>query len=164
LKYSKKTALFFSLLPGAGHMYIGLIKQGIELMVLFFFIVFISHSFNFDFFNIFIPVIWCYSIFDVKTKIDQGENAKDDDLPIFKSNSFSQSFLNNNTEKYIAYILILMGIFSLIDNIFVPFINRYVDYELIRFVKDLIISIVLIGIGVFMIKGKNRHSKSGDKK
>lgn len=164
MKYSKKTALFFSLFPGAGHMYIGLIKQGIELMVLFFFVFFISNSFNFTFFGIFIPVIWCYSIFDVKTKIDQGENAKDDDLPIFKSSNFSKSFLNNNTEKYIAYILILMGIFSLIDNIFVPFINRYLDYEVIRLVKDLIISIVLIGIGLFIIKDRNKTIKPGDKR
>ncbi|AYD39462.1 hypothetical protein D4Z93_02470 [Clostridium fermenticellae] len=164
MKYSRKTAIFFSLFPGAGHMYIGLIRQGSELMLLFFLLLFISNSFDFRFLGIFIPVIWCYSIFDLKLKITQEDNVQDDDLPIFKSTNFSKSFFNNNAEKYIAYVLIIMGVFSLIDNIVVPFISRYCDYEIIRLIKDLIISIILIGTGFFLIKSKKKNVESGDQK
>ena len=61
--------ILFSFLPGAGHMYLGLIKQGIQLMVLFFGTIFLS-SLTVSFFGnvfslllFFLPVFFCYSIF-----------------------------------------------------------------------------------------------------
>lgn len=153
-KHSKKLAIFFSFLPGAGHMYLGLIKQGMELMGLFFFVFFAVTSFNIEFFIIFVPVIWFYSVFDVNEKASKDSELKDGDLPIFNSANFTKSIKASNTEKYIAYILVAMGIISLVDNVMIPLMEQYFDYVIIRTVKDTCISAALIVIGIFMLKGK----------
>lgn len=163
MKHSKGVALFFSLMPGAGHMYLGLVKQGIQLMLLFFSIIFMSASFSMDFLWIFLPVIWFYSIFDVRSKSLKEDPLVDADLPIFADVASMKYFSNSNlVEKYIAYILILMGIFSMINNLIIPVLSKYIDYYYIRLGKSLIVSIVLISIGIFMIKGKKLKLKSGD--
>jgi hypothetical protein len=59
------TAMMLSIIPGAGHMYIGLIKQGIELMLSFFVCIYLTSFFNTGFFAIFLPVIWFFSMFDI---------------------------------------------------------------------------------------------------
>ena len=55
----------FSLIPGAGEMYMGFFKQGISIMTLFWGIVAISGGMNLDFTVVFLPVIWFYSFFHV---------------------------------------------------------------------------------------------------
>lgn len=163
MKHSKRVALFFSLMPGAGHMYLGLVRQGIQLMLLFFSTIFISSSLDIDFIMIFIPVIWFYSIFDVRLKSQKEDPMVDVDLPLFADVASMKYFSNSNlVEKYIAYILILMGVFSMINNLLIPVLSKYIDYYYIRCGKSLIISIILILIGIHMIKGKKSNLKSGD--
>lgn len=164
MKHSKRIALFFSLMPGAGHMYLGLVRQGIQLMLLFFSIFFMSASFNIDFLMVFLPIIWFYSIFDVRLKSLKEDPLVDVDLPLFADVASMKYFSNSNlVEKYIAYILILMGVFSIINNLLIPILSKYIDYYYIRCGKSAIVSIVLISIGVFLIKGKQSKLKSGDK-
>lgn len=165
MKHSKKIALFFALMPGAGHMYLGLVRQGIQLMLLFFSILFMSSSFDIDFITIFLPIIWFYSIFDVRSKSLKEDPLVDAGLPLFADVASMKYFSSGNlVEKYIAYILILMGVFSMINNLIIPILSKYIDYYYIRCGKSFIISIVLISIGVFMIKGKKLKLKSGDTK
>lgn len=161
MKHSRGVALFFALMPGAGHMYLGLVRQGIQLMLLFFSILFMSSSFDIDFLRVFLPIIWFYSIFDVRTKSLKEDPLIDADLPLFADVASMKYFSNNNlVEKYIAYILILMGVFSMINNLIIPVLSKYIDYYYIRCGKSLIVSLVLILIGVSMIKKKK--VKSGD--
>lgn len=163
LKHSRGVALFFALMPGAGHMYLGLIRQGIQLMLLFFSIIFMSKSLDIDFVEIFLPIIWFYSIFDVRSKSLKEDPLVDADLPLFADVASMKYFSNTNLiEKYIAYILILMGIFSIINNLLIPILSNYVDYYYIRCGKSAIVSIVLISVGIFLIKGRKSKLKSGD--
>lgn len=164
MKHSKKVALFFALMPGAGHMYLGLVRQGIQLMLLFFSIFFMTHSFDIDFLEIFLPIIWFYSIFDVRSKSLKEDPLVDADLPLFADVTSMKYFSNSNlVEKYIAYILILMGVFSIINNLLIPILSKYIDYYYIRCGKSAIVSIALISVGVFLIKGRKSKLKSGDK-
>lgn len=162
LNYSKNKAILFSFIPGAGHMYLGLMRQGIELMFLFFFTIAVSNVFNISIFFILLPIMWFYSIFDVKEKASKMNNLQDGDLPIFKSTNFSKSLQDENAGKYIAYIFIILGVFSLLDNIVMPLLNQYVDYEILRIIKDLFISLLLIVAGLFMII-KRKKVEKGDK-
>lgn len=163
LKHSKRSALFFSLMPGAGHMYLGLFRQGIQLMLLFMSLIFIAGSFEMDFLMVFTPIIWFYSIFDVRSKCEREELLVDGDLPFFSDLTSIKYFSDNHSvEKYIAYILILMGAFSAINNFIIPLLSRYIDYYYIRTGKSIIVSFVLIAIGVYMLKGRNLKVKSGD--
>lgn len=163
MKHSKRVALFFALMPGAGHMYLGLVRQGIQLMLLFFSIIFMSASFEMEFLAVFLPIIWFYSIFDVRLKSVKEDPLIDADLPIFAEVASMKYFSNSNlVEKYIAYILIIMGASSMINNLIIPLLSRYIDYYYIRCFKSLVISILLVSIGIFMLKGKKSKIKSGD--
>lgn len=163
MKHSRGVALFFALMPGAGHMYLGLIRQGIQLMLLFFSIFFMLTSFNMDFLMVFLPIIWFYSIFDVRSKSLKEDPLVDVDLPLFADVTSMKYFSDTNSiEKYIAYILILMGVFSIINNLLIPILSKYVDYYYIRCGKSAIVSIILISVGVFLIKGRKSKLKSGD--
>ena len=55
----------FSLLPGAGEMYMGFMKQGAMLMTLFFGCGALSGWLNLDIFGYVLPVIWFYGFFHV---------------------------------------------------------------------------------------------------
>ena len=64
MKKSSFWTFVFSLFPGAGHMYLGLMKKGASLMLLFCFVFALSGFFNLTFLMMFLPVIWFYSFFD----------------------------------------------------------------------------------------------------
>ncbi|WP_411681180.1 hypothetical protein [Clostridium thailandense] len=163
MKHSRSVASFFSLLPGAGHMYLGLTRQGIQLMLLFFSDLFISTSFSLEFLGVFLPIIWFYSIFDVRTKSLYEGTLPNNNLPIFSDiDSIDDIFKNKPAEKYIAYILILMGFLSLLNNIVIPILGRYYDYQILLYAKHFIISLILIAIGVILLKGKKITIRRGD--
>lgn len=164
MKHSRRVATFFSLMPGAGHMYLGLTRQGIQLMLLFLSNFFIAASFNLEFLAVFLPIIWFYSIFDVRSKILSEEPLSNKNLPIFSDvDSIDDIFKNKPAEKYIAYILILMGVLSLLNNIVIPILGRYYDYQIILYIKSLIISSIFIAVGCMLLKGKKISIRRGDK-
>ena len=146
-------------------MYLGLIRQGIQLMLLFFLVIFIARSYDFNYVDIFLPIIWCYSVFDVNLKSKSDEPLTDGDLPLFANKELLKNLSKENSfEKYIAYILIFMGIFSLVNNLFFPFIENYFPnyYPLVSYVKTFFVSAVLIIIGIYIIIGKKDKKKKGD--
>lgn len=144
-------------------MYLGLMRQGIELMFLFFLTMAITGVFDMSIFGILLPIMWFYSIFDVKDKVGRMDTLQDGDLPIFKSTNFSKSLQDENAAKYIAYIFIILGLFSLLDNIVIPLLNQYVNYEILRLTKDLFISLLLIVVGIFMIFKRKKGDKTCSK-
>lgn len=166
LKSSKKWATFFSIIPGAGHMYLGLAKQGIELMLLFFVTSFLSSCVNLDFLAVFLPIIWFYSVFDVRSKLEREEPLVDSNLEIFSNIAYKEELMKSRSmEKYIGYFLILVGMLALINNIIMPIASRYMSYEIIRYIKSTIISVIFIILGVILLKKKRiLYLKAGDEK
>lgn len=65
----------FSLVPGAGHMYLGFMKQGISLMTLFALLCAVAVWLQTGALILFAPIIWFYSFFDVinKNSLDEAE-------------------------------------------------------------------------------------------
>ena len=61
MKKSSFWTFVFSLFPGAGHMYLGLMKKGASLMLLFCLTIALSGFLNLSFLLILLPVIWFYS-------------------------------------------------------------------------------------------------------
>ncbi|BCJ86084.1 hypothetical protein [Effusibacillus dendaii] len=77
---SKFLTFVLSFLPGLGHLYLGLTRQGIELMTLFFastWMVAILGPFPFGFF---IPILFFYGIFDALQKRDRLARGEDVDM------------------------------------------------------------------------------------
>ena len=64
-KKSKGWTFICSLLPGAGEMYMGFMKQGVSIMGLFFATIAVAATLNIGPLTIVLPIIWCYSFFNV---------------------------------------------------------------------------------------------------
>ncbi len=147
-------------------MYLGLTTQGIQLMLLFFFTVFLSAAIELEFLVIFLPIIWFYSIFDVRSKAASEEPLLDSSLKIFSNIEYSKDCIRGTTiEKYIGYFLITIGLLALFNNLLVPIICHYVDLSIIRYIKSIIISMIFIASGLFLLRKKKiLYLKAGEEK
>jgi hypothetical protein len=155
MKKGKKTmALLLSCIPGTGHMYIGLQRQGLEYMSMFFFIIFFGNWLNLDFVMFLIPIIWFYSFFDVLKKTSMEGPVPDDD--IFSSNLFNGE--NNwfkDKNKIFGYILVGLGLVLILENIVLPSID---NWEYRRYIETGIAAALFIGGGVKLLMGTKKNT------
>lgn len=160
-KYSTFWSTIFSFLPGGGHMYLGLMKRGLQFMLLFFGIIALSSFFySADFLAFFAVVVWFYSFFDcfhMRKKLVYGENV-DEDL-IFPID------IKNMNAKHLGVALIVLGGLVLLNEFFdqiVYITNRMNIYSesirvTIRIVRESIFPVVLIVIGFFILKKTKKN-------
>lgn len=142
---SSGLVFLFSLFPGAGHMYMGLMRRGTEIMISFFGAIFIVSSIL-NFAEIGIPitiVIYFYSIFDayhLAKAIARGEDVQD------------ESFINlgNFTPNgyHIGIGILVIGFFFLFDRLSA---NDLIPYKVYYGIKRTLSPLVLIGLGLYFI-------------
>ena len=60
--------VIFACLPGAGHMFMGLMKIGVSLMASFFVVIFLSSWLDFGPLMYLVPIIWFYSFYSINYK------------------------------------------------------------------------------------------------
>lgn len=78
---NKFLTFMFSLVPGGGHMYLGLMQTGLLLMSIFFASIYLASQI--DFFAIFIPVVYFYSFFsalNIRRSMSFGDKITDSDV------------------------------------------------------------------------------------
>lgn len=132
-KLDKKTiALGLSIIPGAGHMYLGYQNKGLALMGTFFFSVFFMGWLGISIFLFTLPLIWFYSFFDCMHTIDGNEEAVNKEF-----------VLPNVKPEWIGFGLIGIGIFIVLEKILFPLI----DYQIRRYITTSMVSIVFIILG-----------------
>lgn len=144
-KRSSFITFLTSLIPGAGYMYFGMLKKGIETMVLFFLFVELGHYIFFPMFIITCPM-WFYTFFDtyrVAHKLDRGEEVYDEsigNIDIFKGINFDKTYWN-----IIAAILIVIGIISICNNMVPDF------YFVTNAIKSYFVPAVFIILGIYIL-------------
>ena len=74
-KKSRAIATFLSIFPGAGHLYLGLQRRGIQLMAAFLFSIYILDILRLGIFLFLIPIIWFYSFFDGMQRASKMQRA-----------------------------------------------------------------------------------------
>ena len=157
----------FSLLPGAGEMYLGFMKMGISLMGLFFGLIALSSILNVGTLMLIDAVLWFYSFFHVHNLagMSDSEYMNTKDVFLFNLDVFFDSD-KNHVEKYrkvIAVILIIAGILLLWGGMKMLVIS-YLPDVILRLISRLERTIprMLAGIGIiiggfYMIKGKKEE-------
>lgn len=166
MKNKKFTAMFFSIIPGAGHMYLNLPKQGIQLMSLFFLTIFISDWINLGFLGIFAPIIWFYSFFDAGHKASREQPLEDGSLEILKGFT-SKNYLSKDLNKVFGYGLIIVGIIALVDKTLFPLLAdlnfssafRSFIYSLRNYLRTGVVSAILIIVGFKLLSGSKVKTK-----
>ena len=171
MKQKRKNRFFtfiFSFLPGAAEMYMGFMRNGLSLMLLFvlsFTPVFYFSTF--EFLTVIGVVVWFFGFFHARNyaSMDEQEFAAMTDLYIWEEFADIKAVrLSNNTaKKWVAAFLIVIGVAQLwmyfSDFIYHLIPDRYWEdlYPMIRNIPQVIISILLIMIGVKMIAGKKKE-------
>lgn len=137
-----------SLIPGAGHMYMGLMSRGFQLMALFFGSLFLGSVGGPGLWEVWpavvAPVLWFFSLFDslrIVRELNKGEMVHDFGV------------LRARGELGLAtwgWILVGFGILFLLNNLL--YVYPAVSFLARRFLPAL----VLIGIGLFVLWRERR--------
>lgn len=150
----------FSLIPGAGEMYMGFMKQGISIMAVFWMLIFFASFLNIDQVLFVLPILWCYSFFNVhniRGMSDEEFYALEDDYAFHLNRVLPMEKWNRNV---LAGILIIMGIAMLWNNL-MDYLRWLIPSELYWNIMDgvpqVLISILLILAGLRLIQGKKKE-------
>lgn len=152
---SRGLTVLFSLFPGAGHMYLGYFKRGLELMTIFLLGIFLTSWLNINIFIIVSILAWFYSVFDALNRTYSAEPVKDDDIPIF-------SFLNGDNwnrqgSKIAGIILVVIGVLCLVEKIIFPITDEFIGWEIRNYIETGIIAALFIAGGVKLLLGSKRR-------
>ena len=100
------------------------------------------------------PIIWFYSFFDVRKAFNKSESFE---------NEITYFSLINFDLKYLGYFLIFVGIIGLMNGVLFPMLSFYLDWQIIQSIKDVLMSLVLIVLGIKLISGKKVYFKDSKK-
>jgi len=159
-RHSAFWATIFSFIPGAGHMYLGIMDRGLQLMLAFFGIIIITNLFySAEFLSILTVIVWFYSFFDcfhIRKKIERGEDVVGEHI-------FNFDFKKVNTNQ-VGIGFVALGGIVLLNEIFSQLLyasNRIqISTEVLRTLRNLTFPVVLIVIGFIILnKAKKNISK-----
>ncbi|WP_282938725.1 hypothetical protein [Paenibacillus sp. RC67] len=151
---SKMIATFLSIVPGAGHMYLGLQKRGLQLMAAFLLLIYIMDVLRLSIFLFLIPILWFYSFFDALQQISKQGREELKDLP------FVDWLVNH--QKWVGIVLLALGGYYLADEVILSALDRMFPKERIsmlfhQYFQTFVVSVILIGGGLRLLVGsKNR--------
>ncbi|MDQ0176052.1 hypothetical protein [Bacillus chungangensis] len=156
-KKSKSIATLLSIFPGAGHLYLGLQKRGIQLMAAFLFSIYILDALRLGLFLFIVPIIWFYSFFDGMQRASKYNGEPQEDTPII-------SYLVHQ-QKWVGIGLIFVGFYYLLKNLVMPiaepyfsnFFNMHLTNWFDTYFQTAVISILFIVGGIYLMKGKKRE-------
>lgn len=164
LKYNSEEAkisnrkiitLALSIIPGAGHMYLGYQKKGLAFMAIFFFTIFFMGWLNLSFLLFLLPLIWFYSFFDAFHTFN-GSKVEDFDIAnVFPSIS----------NRHIGIGLIVIGIVIALRNFLMPILEELLynifSYSVINrienYIQTIIASLIFIILGIRLLRGKKKQ-------
>ncbi|MEG2732506.1 MAG: hypothetical protein RR930_03810 [Clostridium sp.] len=176
-KKGKLMSFMWSLIPGAGEMYLGFFKQGSSLMTLFFVLLGVSGFLNLSFLAFLSPIVWFYSFFhtnNLNSLPDDEFYAQGDDYIIHWSDLTANKVLIQKYRKLLAGCLIFFGVSVLWSNFsrllfgyIFPILNLSdMGERLVRFIANSIpqsvVAIAIIILGIYLIKGKYDELKQDD--
>ena len=160
MRKSRFFGILCSFIPGAAHMYLGLKRQGIQLMALFFFPMIISDLLGISIFFFILPIVWFYSFFDALRKLNGEESLEDHDiLPI---RWVSDRDFNIGQNKVIAYGLIGLGAIMIFNRIALPIIGSYLPWYVRNYIQTGLVAILFIFGGLKLLAG-SKMEKGADK-
>lgn len=143
-KLNKKSiSLALSVIPGAGHMYLGYQKKGLFIMGAFFFSIFFMGWLGISMLLFLLPLIWFYSFFDAMHIADDSQEEIKNQVLI----------LPDIKPEWMGFALIGIGVMIMLERILYPLI----DYEIRRYIQTSIVSLIFILVGIYMLM-KNKRS------
>ncbi len=156
----------FSLMPGAGEMYLGFMKMGVSLMGLFFAVIAVSIFLNVGSVMLIDVVLWFYSFFHVHNLagLEDAEFLAVEDEFLFRLDEvFDMRAEKEKYRKAAAILMIAVGILLLWNGwkaALMPWIPNFLFDMISRFENTaprILVGIAIIIGGIHMIKGKKEE-------
>lgn len=155
LSNRKIIAVALSIVPGAGHMYLGLLKQGAQFMTAFFFFLFMSSWLHLEILVFILPVIWFYSLFDAYHLLEEeSEGLRPDESPLF-------GWLEKHP-GWLGWSLIILGAVVILQKIVTPAFQFMLDYNVRNYIQTGLVALVLIAGGIVLLKGSKQPDRKED--
>ncbi|AOZ91290.1 hypothetical protein [Paenibacillus crassostreae] len=159
-KRSKILVTLLSAFPGAGHMYLGLQKRGLQLMVLFLGSIYILDILRLSLFMFLVPVIWFYSFFDGLQQSSRYGKEPLVDRPIVEG--------IENHRGLVGIALLLIGLYYLGTQFIIPVLDTrfpefLIDYRFRTYIQTFIVSLLLIGGGLKLAMGNKKIKPNPEK-
>ncbi|WP_096186566.1 hypothetical protein [Evansella halocellulosilytica] len=150
---SKVIATLLAIFPGAGHLYLGYQRRGIQLMAAFLLSIYILDLLRLGVFIFLIPIIWFYSFFDGLQKASRQGDEPVDDKPVIP-------YLMNH-QRWLGIGFVVLGSYFMLDRVFIPglaprltelfqFEISHLYYE---YFQIIVVSLILIAGGFKLISG-----------
>lgn len=165
MRKSRLFSLLCAFWPGAGEMYLGLMKRGLAIMMIFWGDIVLTAGLGISFLIFVLPIVWFYSFFDTLTLRNLDYYAlvelQEKDEYFFQDLLGGEKNLPNIAHKYHTWLglgFILMGLLLLYTR-FYRFLARY-DFvpswarSLLRELPVAAVAFGIIALGVWLIKGK----------
>lgn len=157
----------FSLLPGAGELYMGFRKMGLSIMALFWGCIACASLLRFDALIFLLPIIWFYSFFNVHNlkslTEEEFHSLEDHFIPPVEDFEKNREQFVKQYRNILAIILIILGISGLWD-ILTEWIRALVPDAIYYYIEmfgyqlpTIAISIIMIVIGIKLVNGKREE-------
>lgn len=148
---SKMIATLLAVFPGAGHMYLGLFKRGVQLMASFLFAVYFLDALHLSLFLFVIPILWFYSFFDALQWVSKHGREPLDDVPFV-------DWLKHR-QKWVGFALVLLGVYYLLDQALLGLMDRLFPdinfaFWMTRYLQPTIVSALLVFGGIKLMRGQ----------
>lgn len=170
MRKSKLLTFLFAFIPGCGEMYLGMMRKGVFLMVLFWGVNALSLFFQMGVLLCLQPVIWFYSFFETfNIRYLAPEVIRENDLLFFQklTGSFSAGELPQllgRRHLWAGAALILFGGWVLFRNFLIPALEAlfptlseswYFQYFLNQ-IPSAAVAVAVVLLGVHLVRGKRK--------
>lgn len=157
----------FSLIPGAGEMYMGFQKQGISIMTIFWSVIALSAGTGMSWIIMFLPILWFYSFFNVhnlKSLSEEEFYSVEDKYVLHLDQLFGD--MDTFIRKYrmlVSVILIVFGI-SILCNNFADILYWFFPGRLGNLIQSIsyqlpqiILAVAIILAGFYILSDKKQR-------
>jgi TM2 domain-containing membrane protein YozV len=143
----KMVTATLSLVPGAGHMYLGYLKDGALLMAVFFFTAFLMGWLNLSLFLFILPVVWFYSLFDALQRVESAAGEKRQKPALW-------NWLESHPHL-VGWSLIILGCLVILERHITPLLTP----EIHGYLQTAVVAVILIAGGIKLLAGSKVESR-----
>lgn len=153
---NKKTlSIILCIVPGLGHIYLGRVEKGYRILSLFLLLYILNAILPFQILSLVLALIILYSIINLSEYAES--TSSEDKIETYVESGFNK--FKNSYMLYIGVILIISGVLIIANRIAFEFVDERVLREFYSYLKEGILSLVLIFLGVKLILSNKFRKK-----
>ena len=174
---NKGLAIFFGLMPGAGHMYLGKMKRGMTLLLLFWGTIGLAAALGMSILLMALPVIWFYSFFDnlnlASLSYEEQKAAPDSFFfGLFNGSGLKEMNIFRQRNGLLGWACILVGGIMLFNSFARGLLNWLTEYfgygnmgwlwEIYYKLPQMVVAVLIILLGVHFMRGGKKNDSGDD--